>query len=491
MDFLESLIDFEYISEKYVEFIEQPAPEFDIADILLAISTTWSAIGLWAKAFYPLIYQLFVAIFTLFQFITPFFGIIMNQIKELFFYCWPYIKQTSITSYEKALELDPLIIAGIVAGVIVLIVLYIIYRKLKELGIYQKFKSGVSVVYDKVTTLNTTGLFMVQAILFSQIIVTIYFFPESVIKLSESHTVSIIGVVVPVFFSFRASYLYSKWKYSRKEKVDDGKDIRINDDGNKDKNDKGNNKTIEPLKFSKEEQHNIDRMMYWIRYWISFSFLYFITNFVIIKEFLDQLPYVDVIWFYYIIWTLLPITKGSMIITDYIILPILGKYFKIKIDPNNYSNNYNFILNILVTVKVVSPETRERLSDFMSNTGNIIIIGSIFFITPTVFTAIGCLLVSIAYPTYASIYCIQNYKYQSNPKYVLASINNWLNYWMVFASFTLLYKYIVSYVIWFPLFPFTHVELGLLICLQLPYINVPQRVIAFLTTFYSYIPLIS
>ena len=84
----------------------------------------------------------------------------------------------------------------------------------------------------------------------------------------------------------------------------------------------------------------------------------------------------------------------------------------------------NFVLRILVGLGVISDQQRQRLSEMLADSGNVILISIIFLFTPGFVTHIGCLLVGIGYPMYASVVA-------ATAK-IERSVKWWLLYWVVY-----------------------------------------------------------
>lgn len=195
----------------------------------------------------------------------------------------------------------------------------------------------------------------------------------------------------------------------------------------------------------------------WLAYWTVFNSLVL----------LRALPFATLVFFEtqwgkygllsLILWISSPMTNGASIALKGL-LGFVNRNIKAIPKPKKLENA-NVVFRLLVASGILSDEKRLMLESIIMDSGSVVLIGSLFILTPGFLTKIGCLLVGYVYPIYASMISLKG-KEKKTAYW-------WLLYFLVLVSLSTTLNTVEPVLGWLPLW--YHSRLVLFIWLQLPY----------------------
>merc|ERR1711988_1471912 len=193
-------------------------------------------------------------------------------------------------------------------------------------------------------------------------------------------------------------------------------------------------------------------------YWVVFSLVSFIHGIIpyipFASRMLQSIPYNHELLFIFFLWLQLPWTDGSSVVYRFII-PIVNRYMNRLPKPSLPGDNEkrNLVMRLIIDY-FVPAKYRGNVLDILLH-GGTIVFGIIFFFTPSFLTGLGCLLVGIVFPYYASMSVLgqealisskavsdQAEELEAYHKLKLELCDKmlwWIQYWIVYFTFSFLF----------------------------------------------------
>jgi len=220
--------------------------------------------------------------------------------------------------------------------------------------------------------------------------------------------------------------------------------------------------TVRPWMPSSTEQ--AASATFWLKYWSVVATLSLVEQAPGLGHVLGLVPVWPEMRLVLGVWLQLPLTSGADVAFQWMV-PLMDKYFRRM--PAVSGERQGMALQLLAGTGLVSESTRAHLAEVMSTGGPVLVLSLPFFISPSVVTRLGVLLVSLAFPAHASAAAVM--RGEPSPA--------WLEYWIVFALFSPVYAALEGvFGWWLPLWDQMH--LVALLWLQLPYFWGARRVFA-------------
>ena len=196
----------------------------------------------------------------------------------------------------------------------------------------------------------------------------------------------------------------------------------------------------------------------WLSYWAMIATAYLIWSFPIVgATVIQRFEIFRLLLLAFVVWLQSPLTDGADL--GLIILKkLLGRYVR-EVRTTVTPENSNFVLRMLVGFRIITDEQRIVFTEVVSDGSNVILLSLIFLVTPGFVTRVGCLLVGIGYPMYATVAAVTNH--------IPRAQKWWLIYWVAFVTFTMMHDFISIGFDWLPLW--FHIRLCIIVWLQLPY----------------------
>jgi TB2/DP1, HVA22 family len=421
--------------------------------VVEACEATWHATRLWWSIAYPLVMSMLQVIVQLGKVILPWLVLLYSACQRAALRLWPYIRATLDDILTRTLHADPLMLAAILGSLAALLVLRYLYKRLQVSARVRALRRRLARFRARLFS-GAKGL--PHVLLAAQALVTVVFTPAALDAVSSGPGMTLLSVVLPVFLSFRA-LIRAANRANASEQSDENRTNQTN--------------AIEQSDDDDEVGNANDMLLGWLAYWVAYWMVVFVEELPFARLAIDYAaqPYWNMARFYYVVWLLVPWTAGAELARDYLVAPLISRYGKRLPSGDGVEQQSSMVLNALVWMRVITAERRDLLVDVTSNTGNVVLLGAIFFVTPSFVTRVGCLLIGIGYPMYAS---------------VLASMSagsvqrhaRWLTYWIAYAVFEAGYIAASPIVGWMPFW--THGELLCLLLLQMPYFNFAERIVA-------------
>jgi hypothetical protein len=218
--------------------------------------------------------------------------------------------------------------------------------------------------------------------------------------------------------------------------------------------------------------------VYWLKYWSVLALALLLEQFPVSGHVLGLISVWPQVRLLFAVWLQLPLTGGAEL-AFVLLRPLLNRYIGKIPDAPVSSAQRSAVLNLLVGAGVLAPRTREHIVEIMDTSGPLILVSLPFLLSPSFVTKIGVLLVGLAFPAHASALAVTLLD-QSAPAATGRDATRtaaWLEYWIVYAVFTLLHAALsVLFGWWFPLWDQFH--LLALLWLQLPYFRGARRLFA-------------
>eukprot|EP00051_Salpingoeca_urceolata_P011219 m.138622 g.138622 ORF g.138622 m.138622 type:complete len:478 (+) comp17035_c0_seq4:2397-3830(+) len=208
-------------------------------------------------------------------------------------------------------------------------------------------------------------------------------------------------------------------------------------------------------------------LAYWLSVWCVLGVGCVLLELPFVERVLCVVPAWSFTLVVFCVWLWLPIAHGASLVCS-VIAPTVGRYFG-QI-PQSWEQQ-NMVLNVLVTVRVISDATRRRILEFLDG-GLVAVLALPFVVTPGFLTHYGCALVGLAYPVANSLAALSALRPEL--------LRRWCTYWVVFAAITVAHELLEPVFGFLPLWH--HAELAYTVWLQLPYFRGADRVFATLMT---------
>jgi hypothetical protein len=225
----------------------------------------------------------------------------------------------------------------------------------------------------------------------------------------------------------------------------------------------------------------------WLSYWTMVAFASFVWRFPVLGPTLVQgVRAFRLGILFFVLWLQCPLTDGAGLGLCQL-QHLIGKYVRVRHARMTTLEDSSFALRAMVAMGIITDEQRVLFSQVLTDGGNVILLSAVFLVTPGFVTEIGCLLVGVAYPIYASVASVAagpvvvqgaagtSAKVDPAGASAGAGAGNigrnshtwWLMYWIVFIVFSLCHDFASAGLSWLPLW--YHARLVGTVWLQLPY----------------------
>ena len=220
----------------------------------------------------------------------------------------------------------------------------------------------------------------------------------------------------------------------------------------------------------------------WLSYWTMVAFAFLVWRFPILGPTLFQgVRSFRLGVLFFVLWLQFPLTNGAGLGLRQL-KRLIGKYVRVRHASMTSLENSSFVLRALVALGTITDEQRIFFAQVLTDGGNVILLSAVFLMTPGFVTEIGCLLVGVGYPIYASVACVaagsstditgarsRSFKGTDSDHHRINRNSHtwWLMYWIVFIVFLLCHDFMSVGLSWLPLW--YHGRLVGTVWLQLPY----------------------